>query len=91
MLIETLTTWGLNLLNAVLNILDVLPDMPTSVVAALDDFFDLIFGNLSVLNFFLPVSYVTGFVLVAVLVENFEHIYSAVMWVLRKIPVLGIE
>ena len=91
MLIETLINWGLQLLNAILNVLDILPDMPASVVSALDSFFDLIFDNLSLLNFFLPVTYVASFVLVAVLVENFEHIYSAVMWVLRKIPMLGIE
>lgn len=91
MLVEKLIEWGLALLNGILNILDVLPDMPSTVVSALDSFFDLIFGNLTVLNFFLPVSYVATFVLIAVLVNNFERIYAAVMWVLRKIPVLGIE
>lgn len=38
MLVEKLVEWGLALLNAILNILDVLPDMPSSVVSALDSF-----------------------------------------------------
>ena len=84
MLVEALGNLGVQILNAVLNILDVLPDMPQTVVSALSNFFDLVFDNCSLIGFFVPLPLV-------VLVVNFEHIYAGVMWILRKIPVLGIE
>ena len=54
MLVEALGNLGVQVLNAVLNILDVLPDMPQTVVSALSNFFDLVFGNCSLIGFFVP-------------------------------------
>lgn len=86
MLVEGFCRLGLVVLNAVLNALDVLPDMPLPIVSAVNSFIDLIFQGISILNFFIPVSYLGAFVLIAIAVENFEKIYSFVMWVLRKVP-----
>ena len=91
MLIEAIGNLGLKLLSAVMAVLDVLPDMPSAVVSALNSFFDLIFDNCAVLGFFVPLSLVKGLLPLALLVVNFEHIYAGIMWVLRKIPMLGIE
>ena len=91
MLVEALGNLGGQVLNAVLNILDVLPDMPQTVVSALSNFFDLVFGNCSLIGFFVPLPLVKVLLPLVVLVVNFEHIYAGVMWILRKIPVLGIE
>ena len=88
MLVEGLCNLGLTVLNAILDTLDILPDMPQPIVSAVNDFIDLIFGGISLLNFFIPVSYLATFVLIAIAVENFEKIYSFVMWVLRKVPFL---
>ena len=79
------------LLNTILNVLDVLPDMPPFIVDAIDAFMDLIFQGIHILSFFVPLGWVSGFAVVFILVENFEHIYSLIMWVLRKIPLAGIE
>ena len=54
MLVEALGNLGVQILNAVLNILDVLPDMPQTVVSALSNFFDLVFDNCSLIGFFVP-------------------------------------
>ena len=91
MLVEALGNLGVQVLNAVLNILDVLPDMPQAVVSALGNFFDLVFDNCSLIGFFVPLPLVKILLPLVVLVVNFEHIYAGVMWILRKIPVLGIE
>ena len=40
---------------------------------------------------FVPLPLVKILLPLVVLVVNFEHIYAGVMWILRKIPVLGIE
>ena len=91
MLVEGLCNLGLVVLNAVLDLLDVLPDMPQVIISAVNAFVDLIFQGISILNFFIPVSYLGAFVLIAIAIENFEKVYSFVMWVLRKIPFVGIE
>ena len=73
MLVEALGNLGVQVLNAVLNI------------------FDLVFDNCSLIGFFVPLPLVKILLPLVVLVVNFEHIYAGVMWILRKIPVLGIE
>lgn len=45
----------------------------------------------SLINLFLPWDIVRFGVPVLLIVLNFEHLYSFVMWVLKKIPMLGIE
>lgn len=91
MLIEALGNLGIKVLNAVLNVLDVLPDMPVEVVNALNSFFKLVFDNCSLIGFFVPLGLVKVLLPLVLLVVNFEHVYAGVMWVLRKIPILGIE
>ena len=54
MLIEALGNLGIKVLNAILNVLDVLPDMPAEVVNALNSFFKLVFDNCSLIGFFVP-------------------------------------
>ena len=91
MIIEAVANLGLLLINAVMTVLDVLPDLPASVISALDSFFDLIFDNASLIGFFIPLGLLKVLLPIALVVINFRHIYAAVMWVLRKIPMLSIE
>lgn len=91
MLVEGLGNLGLMVLNAILDLLDVLPDMPQPIITAVNAFVDLIFQGISLLNFFIPISYLGAFVLIAIAIDNFEKIYSFVLWVLRKVPFLHIS
>lgn len=45
----------------------------------------------SLINLFLPWSLVKFGLPILLVVLNIEHIYDFTMWVLRKIPMLGIE
>lgn len=55
-------------------------------------FLDTLFTNAQeLINLFLPWDIVRFGIPVVIIVVNFEHIYDLVMWVLRKIPMLGIE
>lgn len=92
MLTENLINWGLAFFDSFLNFLDVLPAMPDSVVSALDTFFTNIFEyGWNGACFFLPMDYVLILFPLVLLVSNFEHVYHLIMWVLRKIPFVGIE
>ena len=45
----------------------------------------------SLVDFFLPWDCVIIGLPLVIAVINFEHIYNFVMWILKKIPMLGIE
>lgn len=91
MIIESILNLGISFFGKVLDLLDTLPQIPSNILTAIDDFLDLIFDNLTVLNFFFPVAYVAGFAVAMIAVINFEKIYSFIMWIVRKIPILNIK
>lgn len=91
MLVEALFTAVTWLIDAILNVLDVLPEFPEELVASVEEFFSLIFDNLAVLGFFLPLPTVKILIPLVLLVINFEDVYAFIMWLLRKIPFLGIK
>lgn len=91
MITETLFKVGIWLLNAVFNLLDVLPNMPVSLANSIDGFFSLIFDNLALLGFFFPIPTLKLILPLFLLIVNFEKVYTFVMWILRKIPFIGVE
>lgn len=91
-LTEKLIDAGVFLMDSILNFLDVLPDMPESVVEFLNTFIDLVFVNgWNAVCFFIPINLVKILLPLVLIVVNFEHAYQVIMWVLRKIPLVGIE
>lgn len=91
MLCEGLFNVVVWLLNAILNVLDVLPSIPESLASSIDVFFALIFDNLALLGFFLPIPTAKLILPLMILIINFEKVYTFVLWILRKIPFVGIE
>lgn len=87
MVFEALMNAGLWILNAILDVLDVLPNFPDSVVSALNDFFDLLFANLSLLWFFFPVSFGLHILGIVFLMANWKRIYHFILWVWHKVPI----
>lgn len=65
---------------------------PDGSVEQIHDFFGLLFENAStLLNLFLPFKLVVVLVGVVIVSETFMYVYRGAMWVLRKIPFLGIK
>lgn len=91
MVTEALLNLVNKILNGILNILDVLPDFPETLTNSLNQFFDLIFDNLGILSFFIRIDTVKIMVPIVIVVMNFERIYRFIMWIVRKIPVAGVE
>lgn len=52
---------------------------------------DMLESSQSLINLFLPWGIVKFGLPIIIVVMNFEHIYSFIMWVIRKIPMLGIK
>ena len=91
MLVEYLFNGAISLINGILDLLDVLPEFPEDLVTSMDSFFSLIFDNLPLLGFFVRLDTVKILVPLVIVVINFEDIYAFVMWILRKIPFIGVE
>ena len=91
MLIKALLELCDVIVNLVLTVFDLLPDFPEVARIAIDSFMELIFSNCSLLSFFLPIDYCVTVCLCAVAIMNFDKVFKVLMFVLRKIPMLGIE
>lgn len=79
MLIEILFGW--------INI----PAFPEELHNGINSFLDLIFNNLDFLGFFIRPETLKIVIPLLIFLINFKYIYKFVMWIIRKIPFLGIE
>lgn len=68
-----------------------LPAFPEELTSAIDGFIGLIFDNLGLIT--LAVRWQTVLVAVPLMIAivNFDHIYDALIWILKKIPFLGMS
>ena len=91
MLIKALLELCDVVVNLILNIFDTLPDFPEQARLAVDSFLELIFSNCSLISFFLPIDYCIIILGCSIAVMNFDKVFKVLMFVLKKIPMLGIE
>ena len=90
MILETLLNLIMLLLNVVFGWINI-PQFPEELTSSISSFLDLIFENLSLLGFFVrPVTLTVAIPLLIILL-NFERVYKLVMYIVRKIPFLGIK
>ncbi len=68
-----------------------LPAFPEGLVNSINSFLDLIFNNLNLLGFFIRPTTLTVIIPILIILLNFEKLYKLTIWVLRKIPMLGIK
>ncbi len=67
-----------------------IPGLPEEAAAYLEQFIDLLDSSSGFFSLVFPIN-VLPFVLICLGISAAYKIYSFVMWILRKIPVLGIE
>ena len=68
-----------------------LPDMPEAVTSVVDELFALLRGSVGMMGIFLDLKMLKILLPVLLIVINFEHVWKFTMFILRKIPFLGIE
>lgn len=68
-----------------------LPAFPSELAATIESFEDLIFDNTQMLSFFVRIRTVKILVPLVLVVVNFDKVWKLTMFILRKIPMLGIE
>ena len=87
--------WMLNLGELIFDIifamLGVLPDLPTPIINVIDFIFDLLFDSVSLVSIFLDFNMIKLAIPIFIAIYNFDHLVKLVMFILKKIPILGIE
>lgn len=91
MIIKLLLNLLKGLLDLILNLFDVLPSLPDGVIESINNYVTLIIQNSKVVSFFIPVEFCLTLVAIVLVIENFHYIYKFTLWLLRKIPFVGIE
>ncbi len=90
MILETL----LNIIKVLLQVIFGwinLPQMPEQLTSSIGTFLSLIFDNLSLLGFFIRPLTLTLTIPILIILLNFEQVYKLTIWILKKIPFLGVH
>ena len=67
------------------------PPMPSVVTGVVDTVFSAISVGIGFVWFFIPRDLVLALLPIVLILENFDKVYSVVMWIIKKIPFLGIK
>ena len=90
MIVKALITFVLNVLSALISTMN-LPSAGEQFNKITDFVTDMFTNAENLIGFFIPWEIVKFGLPIVVLLLSAEHIYHFIMWVLRKIPMLGIE
>lgn len=90
MIIEGLLNLVSGLLKLVFGWID-LPDFPSSVTSVIDELFGYIQGAAGIMGIFVDMNMVKVLLPVLLIVINFDEVWKFTMFIVRKIPFLGIK
>ena len=90
MILEALLNLIKVLLNVVFGWINI-PQFPETLTSSIDSFLDIIFNNISLLGFFIRPITLTIAIPLLIVIINFEQVYKLTMWIIKKIPFLGIK
>ncbi|MEM0174389.1 MAG: hypothetical protein QXI16_07790 [Sulfolobaceae archaeon] len=91
MLTEWMLELGVLIFHVIFAMLGVLPELSPSIINAIDYVFELMFSSVNLVNIFIDISMVKRLIPLTIAVLNFDHIIKFVTYILKKIPMLGIE
>lgn len=68
-----------------------LPALPGGIQSVLNQLTDVLKGAVGLLSIFVDMSVVKYLIPVVIIIVNFERIYDLVIYILKKIPFIGVE
>lgn len=68
-----------------------LPSMPESIMSVIDELFELVRGSIGIMSIFVDMHMVKILLPVLLVVVNFDEVWKWTMFIVKKIPFLGIE
>lgn len=90
MIVETLFDLIYGLLEIIFSPVS-LPSLPNEVQSILDGIVDLMVNSIGLFSVFFDMNVVRVLLPIVIVIVNFEKIWNLIMFILRKIPFLGIE
>lgn len=90
MILETLLNGFYQLMGLILQGFSI-PQLPTWVTTTLDDLKSYLLGGYAILGCFVNLNHLKLFLPVVIVLANLERTWSLIMFILRKIPFVGIE
>lgn len=90
MIVEGIVNMLVSLLKVVFGWID-LPDLPDGIDTVIDELFGYLEGGMGLLSIFLDIDMLRLLLPVLLIVINFDKAYKLTMFILRKIPFLGIK
>jgi hypothetical protein len=91
MIIKGLFNLIYTFLSVVLTPFQIIPDVPQSVDSFLESFLDFIFAPIQIVSFLFPCNFIIVALPVFLVILNMEHIWDGIIWILKKLPFVGIE
>lgn len=79
------------LITTVLDLVPDLPQAPEQVQTYITYFFDVLFSGFGLISVFIDWTVFKTILALWFVVFNFEHIYKLIMYVLKKIPFIGVK
>lgn len=68
-----------------------LPQLPEGIQSVVNQLVDLLVGSVGILGLFLDWNVVKYLVPLVIVIANFDRIWNMIMFILRKIPFIGVE
>lgn len=85
------------LLNVVRSLIEILfgwvqlPAVPDTITTVVDTLFTYMQQGIGILWIFVPQDLVKIILPLVIIIHNFDHLYHLGIWILKKIPMIGIE
>lgn len=68
-----------------------LPDLPAGIQSVLDEFTQVLVDAVGLFGIFVDMNVVKWLIPVVIVIANLDKVWSLIMFILRKIPFVGIE
>lgn len=91
MIFDKFIELGFWLFDILIQFMEQLPKVPQSFSNAVNMLIDFVEKGLTVLNCFLDLGFIRIAIPIWLAIATIDKTYHIIMWVLRKIPVLGIK
>lgn len=91
MIIEAILNLLVGVIKLAFSIIPDLPQLPSSALSVVDQVFGYISSGIGIASVFIDMNFVRVMIPLLIVVVNFDKVYDLIMFVLRKIPFLGVQ
>ena len=91
MIIEGLFNLIYTFLNVILTPFQIIPNAPAMLVTTVTNIMNFIFAPVRIVLYFTDANMMRALIPVLLVVVNMETIWNGILWVLKKLPFVGIE